>query len=158
MDVALIVVGIIFFTAGLAGAVLPVIPGPPLSFAGFIAFHLSTQVHYSIQFLVITGIVAIAITLLDYLIPAYFTNKSEASKASTYGTIFGTVVGLFVMPPLGILIFPIVGAFLGEVITSGSMNKALRSALFGFLGLVSGILLKLVFGLWALLFGIFSIV
>ncbi|MFN3951178.1 MAG: DUF456 domain-containing protein [Thermaurantimonas sp.] len=157
MDMVLITAGLILLVAGLAGAVLPVIPGPPLSFAGILIFHLTTKVQYSVQFLVVTGIVAVVITLLDYLIPAYFTKKSKASRASTHGTILGTLVGLFVLPPLGILIFPVIGAFVGEVFVSGNFKKAVKCALAGLMGLMSGILLKLAFGLWALIYGVFSI-
>lgn len=157
MDAVLITVGIILLIAGFAGAVLPVIPGPPLSFAGLIVFHLSERVQYSVYFLVVTGIVAVVITILDYLIPAYFTKKMKASKASTNGTVVGTILGLFIIPPLGILIFPIVGAFIGEMVFSGNVRKAFKSALAGLLGLMSGIVLKLAFGLWALIYGIFSV-
>lgn len=157
MEVLLITAGLIVLVVGLAGAILPVIPGPPLSFAGILLLHLSTRVQYSVYLLVITGIVAVLITVLDYVIPAYFTKKMKASDASTKGTILGTIIGLFIVPPLGILIFPILGAFVGELIISGSIDKAFKSAFAGFLGLISGMLLKMAFGLWALLYGILSI-
>ncbi|MCX8149088.1 DUF456 domain-containing protein [Thermaurantimonas aggregans] len=157
MDWFLLVIAFLFLIAGLAGAVLPVLPGPPLSFLGLLILHFSSQVQFSLAFLVVAALVAALITVLDYVIPNYFTQKLKASPAAVRGTFVGTLLGLFLIPPVGILIFPILGAFVGELIFSNDVQKAFKSAFASFAGLVGGIVIKGVYGLWALVYGAFAL-
>lgn len=155
MDWFLLVVAYLLLIAGLAGAVLPVLPGPPLSFLGLLVLHVTSKVHFSVTFLIVAAVVAVLITVLDYVIPTYFTQKLKASPAAVRGTFVGTILGLFVLPPVGILVFPVIGAFLGELIFSNDVKKAFKSAFASFAGLVGGMVIKGVYGLWALVYGVY---
>ncbi|MFN4298647.1 MAG: DUF456 domain-containing protein [Thermaurantimonas sp.] len=155
MDWFFFFLAFLLLIAGLAGAVLPVLPGPPLSFLGLLVLNFTSKVHFSVTFLVVSAIVAVLITVLDYVIPTYFTQKLKASPAAVRGTFIGSLLGLFVLPPVGILIFPILGAFLGELIFSNDVQKSLKSAFASFAGLVGGIVIKGVYGLWALVYGVY---
>jgi len=149
MDVFLLIVAIVLVLAGIVGSVLPVIPGPPLSFSGILVLHFSSYASYSTTFLVIMGIIAIAITVLDYFIPAWGTKKFGGTKAGKTGALIGVVAGIFVFPPIGIILGPFVGAFIGELVHDGNdFNKAFKSGLGSFVGFLLGTGLKLMFGLF----------
>ena len=147
MDIFLLIIAVLFVLTGIAGSVLPVIPGPPLSFTGLLFLHFSEYANYSTTFLVILGTIAFAITVLDYFIPAWGTKKFGGTKFGKNGALIGVVAGIFVFPPIGIIIGPFIGAFVGELIHDGNdFNKALKSGLGSFVGFILGTGLKLMFG------------
>lgn len=80
MDTILIITGVVLLIAGLAGAVLPVLPGPPLSFLALVVLHFTTRQPFTTDFLVFWGIVAAVVTVLDYWVPVYGTKKFGGSK------------------------------------------------------------------------------
>jgi uncharacterized protein YqgC (DUF456 family) len=98
---------------------------------------------FSTKFLVIWGIITVAITAMDYLIPVYGTKKFGGSKYGVWGCTIGLFVGFF-LGPWGIIIGPFIGAFIGEIIANNNSQTALKSAFGSFLGFVFGTLLKLV--------------
>ena len=144
MDYILYFISALFILAGVIGSVIPVIPGPPLGFLSLLFLHFTDKVQFSTSFLVIAGVVAVAITVLDYFIPMWGTKKFGGSRAGKIGSILGVFVGLF-FGPLGILLGPFAGAFLGELIhDKNDMNKAIKSATGSFIGFLFGTGLKLV--------------
>ena len=128
---------------GLVGCVLPVIPGPPLSFIGLLLLHFSKYAEYRFEFLLMFGLIAVIVTVLDYLVPIWGTKKFGGSKAGMWGAAIGLVLGLIFLPPLGIIIGPFAGAVIGEALTGKETAKAFRAGLGSLLGLMMGIGLKL---------------
>lgn len=141
---------------GIAGCILPVLPGVPLAYGGLVLLHFTDNVDFSWQFLTIWGVVTVVVQVLDYFIPAWGTKKFGGSKWGVWGSTIGLFVGL-VMGPLGIVVGPFLGAVLGELMyfnrhpqtTDGqtpnsNFNKALRAGFGSFIGLLAGTLLKLV--------------
>ncbi|SRR6056297_723211 len=145
MDVILIIAGIILILMGLIGALLPVLPGPPLAFLGIIALHLTTFVQYGTNFLIITGILAVVITLLDYVVPSWGTKRFGGSQMGVRGAMIGTFVGIFIFPPFGIILGPFMGAFIAEMIHENNTRKAIRSGLGSFMGFLIGSGMKLIY-------------
>ena len=160
MNTILIIVGAICLLAGIAGCILPVIPGVPLAFAGLILLQFTDKVDFTWQFLVIWGVVTIVVQVLDYFIPAWGTKKFGGTKWGAWGTTIGLLIGLF-MGPLGIVAGPFVGAVVGELlyfnrhpqnkatssattptIPQSNFNRALRAGFGSFLGFLTGTLLK----------------
>ena len=147
MDVFLLIVAIVLVLAGIIGSVLPVIQGPPLSFIGLLLLHFSNYASYSTPFLVIMGFIATGITALDYFIPALGTKQFGGTKTGRNGALIGVIAGIFIFPPIGIILGPFVGAFLGELIHDGNdYKKAFKSGIGSFLGFLLGTGLKLMFG------------
>ena len=144
MDYVLIVFGIIFIVGGILGCVLPIIPGPPLSYVGLLLLHFTERYQFSSRFLVIWGILTIVVYALDYLIPAWGTKKFGGSKRGVWGSIIGLLLGLFFFPPLGIIIGPFLGAVIGELSAGKDSSSALKSGFGSFLGFLAGTLLKLI--------------
>ncbi|MBP5284015.1 MAG: DUF456 domain-containing protein [Treponema sp.] len=133
-----------FLVLGIIGAVLPVLPGPPLSWVGLLIGSFLTGYDISVTKLVITGIIAAAITVADYILPSYLTKVTGGTKAGSWGATIGLICGLF-LGPFGILIGPFAGALIAEIIhDSNDFSKALKSACGAFLGFIAGTGLKLI--------------
>ena len=91
--------------------------------------------------LIMAGVVA-AVTILDYLIPALGAKKWGGSKYGIIGVLVGVVMGIFIFPPFGLLIFPLIGAFTGEVLNGADSSQAFKAAFGTFVGLLFGTMLK----------------
>ena len=81
--------------------------------------------------------------MLDYIVPIWGTKKFGGSKAGMWGAAIGLVIGIFVLPPLGIIVGPFAGAVIGETLTGKKAAEAFRAGLGSLLGLMMGVGLKL---------------
>jgi uncharacterized protein YqgC (DUF456 family) len=134
-SIALIIVGII-------GCLVPVLPGPPLSYAGLLLLHASRFAEFSKNVLLILAIVAIIVTILDYIVPIWGTRKFGGSKYGARGATVGLIIGLF-LGPAGIIFGPFLGAFAGELIFKDDVKYALKAGFGSLLGFLAGVGLKL---------------
>jgi uncharacterized protein YqgC (DUF456 family) len=137
-------IGSILILLGLAGSILPVLPGPPLSFIGL--FLLSLATHFSppltSTFVILMALVTILVTAIDHVIPLIGAKRYGASKWGVWGSVVGMMIGIF-WPPIGML----VGAFIGAVVTEWLIRKkkgeALRAGWGVVIGIFWGMVLKL---------------
>ncbi len=143
MDILLLVLGIISMLAGIVGSFLPVLPGPPLCYMGLILLHFSKFASFSPSFFIIYGLITLLIFIADFFMPAGVAKVYGASKYGTWGTSIGIVAGIFFLPPFGLIIFPFLGALIGELIQKKPTNLALKAAWGSFLGFLFGIFLKI---------------
>ena len=141
-DYILLVLGILFMLIGIIGCLVPVLPGPPLSFLGLIFLHLTRFGQFSASTLIILGSISVIVTLLDYLVPVWGTKKFGGSKYGTKGATVGLIVGFF-LGPLGIVLGPLIGAFIGEMIFKDDLNYAFKAGFGCLLGFLASIGLKL---------------
>lgn len=144
MDIFLIIIAALFMLLGIVGSFLPILPGPLTSWFGLLILHLTDAVPMNWTFLIITLVIALAIWLLDYIIPAMGTKRFGGSKAGMIGTTIGLIVGLFAPIPGGIIIGPFVGAFIGEITNNNDSKKALKAAFGSFLGFLTSTFIKFV--------------
>jgi uncharacterized protein YqgC (DUF456 family) len=142
MDYVLLVLAIILMIAGIAGCLLPVLPGPPLSFLGLVALHFTRFADISRNLFIILGIVTILVTVIDYVVPIWGTRHFGGSKYGMRGATVGLIIGLF-LGPAGIILGPFVGAFIGELIYKDQIRYALKAGFGSLLGFMTGIGLKL---------------
>jgi len=154
MDIVLLIIGFILILAGIAGCIFPVIPGPPLSFLGLLLLHFTGAVDITTFTLILTAILATVATILDYIVPIWGTKKAGGSKWGTRASGLGLIVGLF-FSPIGIFVGPFIGALLGELLyhytrknntdnDSKKFGKSLKAAFGSFLGLMFGVVLKII--------------
>ena len=143
MDVLWIVLGIIVMLVGLAGCILPFLPGPPLCFIALMLQQLREIPPFTAKFLWIWASITVVITILDYVVPLYGTKRYGGTKYGIWGCTIGLIAGLW-LGPLGIIIGPFLGAFIGEMIANNNSNQAFRAALGSFFGFLLGTLLKLI--------------
>lgn len=149
METLLIIIGALFIMAGIAGALLPLIPGPPLSYIGLLVLHFAKGGLFSWTFLLFWLVIAIGVVTLDNFIPVEGARRMGGSKKGIYGAFIGIVVGWIFLPPAGIIIAPIAGAFIGEFLTGTNTKSALRAALGSFAGYLVTIAIK--FGVAAIM-------
>ena len=144
MDIALLILGFLLMLTGILGSFLPVLPGPPISWLGLLLLYLTKAIPTDWIFLGITLAVALLVFTLDYIIPALGTKKFGGTKAGMIGTTVGLLVAIFfpVLGIFGIVIWPFVGALVGELLNKADKKTALTAAFGSFIGFLTGTFLK----------------
>ena len=141
---SIILCSILMF-AGLLGAVLPFLPGVPLAWLGLFIYALVTDFeNISVTVVVIFFVLTMFTLILDFVAPMLGAKKYRASKYGVIGAFIGFIVGIFVLGFWGIILGPLTGAFLGELISMRKPKQALGSALGAFVGFIAGALFKIV--------------
>ena len=116
MDILLVILGVICLLVGLAGCFLPILPGPPVAYLALWLLHFTGYAEFTVTELVVWGLLVVLVQAMDYVTPMLGTKYSGGSKWGNWGCAVGTVAGIFVFPPWGILLGPFVGAFVGELL------------------------------------------
>jgi uncharacterized protein YqgC (DUF456 family) len=142
MDYFLLVVAILLMLTGIVGCLVPVLPGPPLSYLGLVVIHFTRFAVVSQKLFIILGVIAVVVTVLDYIVPIWGTRHFGGSKYGARGATVGLIIGLFLGPP-GIIIGPFIGAFVGELIFKDDVKYALKAGFGSLLGFLTGVGLKL---------------
>jgi uncharacterized protein YqgC (DUF456 family) len=133
----------ILLISGVAGAVLPMVPGPILTAVALFLALISDQINGTLYwFFVVSGII---IFLIDFFMPAYLTRKSGASKRASNGALIGMILSLFTGP--GLLLGAFIGAFIGEFSMTSDATKSARASLYAVLGVFTGMAVKLFYTL-----------
>lgn len=127
---------------GLAGCILPMLPGPPLAWLGMLLLHFTDRVDFSVTELVVSALVVIATLVLDYFTPMIGAKKFGGGKYGNRGCVIGTIVGMFFLP-LGLILGPFLGAVIGELIAGKPFRAALNAGFGSFVGFLFGTLIKL---------------
>lgn len=141
-DILLAIVGFCFLVGGLIGCIVPAMPGPPLSYIALLLLQVTRFADYSVKFLIITAVVTVIVTVIDYLLPVWGTKKWGGNRAGVIGSMVGLLAGLF-FAPVGIIVGPFAGAVVGELLTGSDTNAALRSGFGAFVGFLLGTGMKL---------------
>jgi len=142
MDILLIVLGTLCIILGIAGSLLPVLPGPIISWVGLLLLYLTKAIPTNLTLLIVTLIVVVVITVLDYIIPSIGTKRFGGTRAGIIGTSIGLVVGLFAPIPGGIIIGPFLGALIGELLNKSDSKTALKAAFGSFIGFMASTFMK----------------
>ncbi len=146
MDITLAILGFALVLIGFVGSILPIIPGPPISWAGLLFLRWTDYINSGAtgyeNTLWILLFFVVLVTILDYVVPILGTKKYGGSKRGVWGATIGVVVGLF-FGPLGIIIGPFLGAYIGEISTGKKDRDALKAAWGSFVGFLLGVGLKL---------------
>jgi uncharacterized protein len=139
LSVALILVG-------LAGTVLPALPGTALILAGIVlGAGIDDFVHVGTVPLVVVTVLAVLAWVLDYVAGLMGAQQVGASRQALVGAALGTVAGLF-MGLVGVLFMPLVGAAVGEYMARRDQRHALKVGVATWLGMLVGMLAKIVLG------------
>jgi uncharacterized protein YqgC (DUF456 family) len=137
---------------GVIGSVIPVLPGPPISYLGLLLSHffINTMDSNSLFWI---GVVVVVVTVLDYYLQIYGVKKAGGGKYAIRGSIAGMLLGIFLFPPFGILVGAFIGAYLGAKMDANKNEvKIAFGALWGF---VAGTVLKLCTSFYIIYFLLF---
>lgn len=144
MDIFLLILGFILMLIGILGSFLPILPGPPISWVGLLLLYSTSVISMDWVFLGVTLAIALIVFALDYVIPAIGTKKFGGTRAGVIGTTIGLLVALFfpILGPFGIIIWPFIGALVGELLNKADKKTATKAAFGSFLGFLTGTFLK----------------
>jgi len=145
MEIILLIIAFVLLAAGILGAVLPVLPGPPLSYAGLLLLHWSGFGKFPLVFFVVWAGITAIVTIMDYFLPTLMTKQFGGSRAASIGSILGLIAGIFLFPPAGMIVGPFLGAYAGELIHNNANGaKAFKVALGAFFAFLVGTGAKLI--------------
>jgi uncharacterized protein len=143
MDALLWVVAVVLMAVGIAGVVLPALPGLLLVYGGIVLGawigHFQ-QVHPAT--VVVLGVLAVIGLAIDYVATTIAAQRAGASKSGLIGAALGTIAGVFT-GLIGVVILPLVGAAIGEFIARRDALRAGRVGFATWLGLLAGVVAKL---------------
>ena len=144
IEIVITIVGLLLVILGLVGSVLPILPGPPLGFAGLLLMALVRHFSEPLTPILILALAlaTLGVIVFDYLLPVLMSKKYGASTWGVWGSVIGMIVGLF-FSPLGVLLGAFVGAVVGEWIGHRNQRKALKAGFGVVLGSLLGTVLKL---------------
>ena len=144
MDILLVAIAVICVVVGVVGALVPALPGPPISFVGYLLLFFCSDSDITLSSLLIAGAVAAVITVVDFIAPVWLTKKKGGSKAATWGATIGLLLALFT-GIWGVLIMPFVGAYLGEKFVGTPSDKAFKVASYSFVAFILTTGLKMIY-------------
>ncbi len=149
METFIAVLAVVFGIVGIVGSVLPALPGPPVSWVGMLLLYFWGGTNgagegMSLTLLLVWLAVTVVITVLDYIVPMYFTKWTGGSKYASIGTMVGLIAGI-IFTPIGMILGAFLGAFLGELLFARKeAGESLVAALGAFLGFIVGTGMKLI--------------
>lgn len=150
MEILIAILAVLAGVVGILGSILPALPGPPLTWVGMLLLYFwggtdGSGEHMSLTLLLVMLGITVAVSIIDYVVPLYFTRLTGGTKAAERGAMAGLIFGLFVVPPVGMILGSFLGAFLTELYYARkTTGDALKSALGSFLGFITGTGLKLI--------------
>ena len=142
MDVLIYVLSFLLLVGGIAGCVLPILPGPPLGYAGLLLLHFTGRADFSTTQLVTWLIIVIILQVVDFVTPLLGSKYTGGTSFGNRGCVAGTLIGMFFLP-WGIIVGPFIGAVAGEMLGGSDLAHAIRA---GIGSLISRVGMPLCFG------------
>jgi len=144
LETIAIVIGSIFVLVGIAGCVLPLLPGPVLIFLGLLVLALLKDFFPPLTptLMIVMAILTVIVTIGDYMIPLWGAKKYGTSKWGIWGSVAGMAIGLL-FSPFGMLIGAVIGAVAVEWLVQKEKGKAFKAGWGVIVGSLLGAVLKL---------------
>lgn len=140
---------------GLAGTVLPALPGTALILGGIaLAAWIDDFTRIGWVTLTIVAVLAVLSWILEYLAGIMGARKAGASREAIIGAALGTVAGIF-MGLVGVFFMPLVGAVAGEFLAGRNHRRSLHVGVATWIGIVVGMIAKVVLAF--VMIGVFAI-
>ena len=154
METLIVVLAILAGVIGIAGSILPGLPGTPVSWVGLLLLYVWGPEEMALKTLIVWGVVVAIASVVDYVVPMYFTKLTGGSKYAERGAMEGLILGI-IFTPVGMILGSFLGAFLFELYyTRKGSGQALKAAIGSFLGFITGTGLKTIVAvliLWRIL-------
>src|SRR5690554_6344568 len=144
MDIVLLVLALLLLLVGIAGSIVPFLPGVPLSWVGLLLLYLTAAVPINYTVLGVTLGINILIYALQYIIPPYGAKYFRGSRYSMWGPTIGLLGGIFLPILGGMIVGSFLGAFIGEIANQSASGVALKAAFGSFIGLLASTFMELV--------------
>jgi uncharacterized protein YqgC (DUF456 family) len=142
MTVVLWVVAIALVVVGVAGTVLPALPGPILVLAGVaLAGWIDGFARISGWTIGVLSVLTAIAWATDYFAAVVGARKVGASRHAIVGAAIGTVAGVFT-GLWGLLFMPLIGAAAGEFVAQRDLQRAGRVGVATWVGMLVGTAVK----------------
>ena len=142
METLIVILAILAGIIGIAGSILPALPGTPISWVGLLLLYIWGPEEMQLKTLVIWGIIVVLVSVVDYIVPMYFTKVTGGSRYAERGAMAGLIIGIF-LTPVGMILGSFLGAFISELYWGKKDSVGALKAAFGsFLGFITGTGLK----------------
>jgi uncharacterized protein len=142
MTVALWILAVVLIVVGIAGTVLPALPGVILVFAGILlGAWVDDFTRIPVWLVVVFGVLTVLAWAVDYFAAMAGAKKAGASTLALVGAAIGTIAGIFT-GFVGLLFMPLVGAAVGEFIAQRDVRRAGKVGVATWLGLLVGTAVK----------------
>ena len=157
MDV-IFLVALILMILGIFGSVLPIVPGPILSFAGLLVYYIFQENEVlSLGPVLLFALGMLFLIVADYVLPLLGVKFLGASKNGQWGAVIGAFLGIVFFPPLGIFMGALLGAIIGEMYQGKKFTEAMLVAMGVITGSVLAIFLQVIFSLSVMGYFLFKI-
>ena len=152
MDYLLIILSLICVLIGLIGSIIPILPGPPISWIGILLLYFTSIIDFNYWILSITFLMSIASLFFDWIIPAKLIKKFNGTNYGVYGAIIGSITGLIYGSAYGFIIGLLVGSFIGELLyDSKDLKRAIIATIGSFIGFILSTIINFTIALCMLL-------
>lgn len=142
MEITIVILSILAGIVGIVGSIVPGLPGPPVSWVGLLLLYIWGPEDVPMKAIVIWGILTALVSVIDYIVPMYFTKITGGSKYAERGAMAGLILGI-IFTPIGMILGSFLGALLSEwYYTRQGLTQALKAAVGSFLGFITGTGLK----------------
>ena len=142
METLIVILAILAGVIGIAGSILPGLPGTPVSWIGLLLLYVWGPEEMALKTLIVWGVIVALVSVIDYVVPMYFTKLTGGSKYAERGAMAGLILGI-ILTPIGMILGSFLGAFLAELYyTRKGAAQALKAAVGSFLGFITGTGLK----------------
>jgi uncharacterized protein YqgC (DUF456 family) len=142
MTIVLWVLAVALVVIGLAGTILPALPGPVLVFAGLVvAAWANGFERVGVATIVVLALFTLAAHFVDLAAATAGVKRAGASRRAVAGAALGTLFGLFFGLP-GLILGPFAGAVLGELTVRRNLGHAGVAGAAAWLGFLVGSVLK----------------
>jgi uncharacterized protein YqgC (DUF456 family) len=145
VEIAGWIIVIALFAIGMAGAIFPVLPGALAIYAAFFAYGFFISFEpFGFWFWAVQTLIVAVLFIADYAVSAWGVKRYGGSRASVVGSTIGIIAGPFVIPAFGLLLGPLLGAIIGELIVGASFNQAVKAGLGAVVGLFTSTVVKFI--------------
>ena len=150
MNTVLIILAFVCLLVAVVAVFTPVPPAVPVAWCGLLLARLSGYADVSNNLLLWSAVVGVILMVLDYVFPLLTTRRFGGTKWGVWGCTVGLLLGIVGLPfgpggLVGVFFWPFVGAFIGEYLKQRDFDPALKAAVGSFLGMMAGIVVKVVY-------------
>lgn len=145
MESIWLILSLLFSLTGLAGVILPLLPGTTVSYAALWLLWLYDKTSVSSTLLWVMGLLMAVLLILDQVAPIVLLKMGKGSKQSMYGATLGLLAGFF-LGFWGLVAGPFIGALIGEMLRGTPLVPALKVASLALVALMLTTGLNLIYG------------
>lgn len=145
METLLWVIVIVLFALSFIGLVMPIIPSSIALWLGFIIYHFFiNQSELTVIFWFIMFVFTAILIVSDFMANRFFVNKFGGSKKGEYAAMIGLIFGVFIWPPVGIILVPFIAVLVVELSQQRTFREAVYSSIGSIIGFLSGMAIKVI--------------